>query len=236
MKRAKPRDLDRQRLQQVLLKARSRQSIGDRMDRLSRHFLLQSYKQNPLIGSPDTPEVFTASLDGFDCVTYIETVLALSRSSTPDEFAGWLRKIRYRDGRIEWKHRNHYMTLWLRNNIRIGVVRPIRSKVRRSMKVRTLNLLPGLRPVQTKFGCVPKQSLRGLLPLLQTGDLIFFASTRKNLDVFHCGILVRNDGDLRIRHASRTQNAVVEQDLTDFLQRNRMAGIIVARVAEDRSL
>ena len=104
------------------------------------------------------------------------------------------------------------------------------------MKVRTLNLLPGLRPVQTKFGCVPKQSLRGLLSQLQTGDLIFFASTRKNLDVFHCGILVRNDGDLWIRHASRSQNAVVEQNLTTFLKGNRMAGIIVARVAEDRSL
>src|SRR5262245_48304656 len=123
MKRAQPRDLDRRRLQQLFLNVGSDQSMGDRIDRLSHHFLRHSYRENPLIGSSDTPEVFTASLDGFDCVTYIETVLALSRSSTADEFVHWLRRIRYRDGRIEWQHRNHYMTLWLRNNIRIGVVR-----------------------------------------------------------------------------------------------------------------
>ncbi len=47
------------------------------------------------MGSADSAEVFTASIDRFDCVTYIETVVALARASTVDGFIEWLRKIRY---------------------------------------------------------------------------------------------------------------------------------------------
>jgi hypothetical protein len=60
--------------------------------------------------------VFTAFLDGFDCVTYLETILALTRASNVDDFIEWLRKIRFDQGRIRWERRNHYMTLWIRNN------------------------------------------------------------------------------------------------------------------------
>ena len=48
-------------------------STGSRINVLSHDFVGHSYKPNPLIGSANTPEVFTASLDGFDCVTYLET-------------------------------------------------------------------------------------------------------------------------------------------------------------------
>ena len=48
------------------------------MEALSRYFLGHPYQINPLIGSAGTPEVFTVSLDAFDCVTFVETILALS--------------------------------------------------------------------------------------------------------------------------------------------------------------
>ena len=44
-----------------------------------------------------------------------------------------------------------------------------------------------------------------LEPHLQSGDLIFFVSTRKNLDVFHAGIIVRDGKRVLMRHASRSQ-------------------------------
>ena len=62
---------------------------------------------------------------------------------------------------------------------------------------------------------------------LQTGDLIFFVSTRKNLDTFHAGIIVRDGKKVSMRHASRSQASVVEQELSEFLKANRMAGVIV---------
>ena len=183
-----------------------------------------------MIGSADTAEVFTASLDGFDCVTYIETVVALARASNVDNFTNWLRKIRYEQGRIQWDRRNHYMTLWIRNNIRNGILNPVSMPaVPTISKERVLNVVPGLAPLRTRIECVPKAAMPRLQRHLQTGDLIFFVSTRRNLDTFHAGIIVRDGKKVLLRHASRSQGSVVEQELSDFLKANRMAGVIVAR-------
>lgn len=203
---------------------------GSRVDSFSRHFLGYPYQSNPLIGSADTPEVFTASFLGFDCVTYIETVLALARASSVDDFIRWLRKIRYEEGRIEWARRNHYMTFWIRNNIREGIIRPISMRAVPALsKDRVLDVVPGLAAQRTHIKYAPKPAMPRLAIYLQSGDLIFFVSTRKNLDVFHTGIIVRDGTGIRLRHASRSQGSVVEQELDTFLKSNRMTGVIVVR-------
>ena len=234
MKHAQPRGLSRRRIEQLLSKTKANRSAGSRIDILSRKFLGKTYKPYPLMGSVDTPEVFTASLNGFDCVTYIETILALSRSSTVADFVEWLRKIRYEHGRIQWDRRNHYMTTWIRNNERGGIIRPVRNGVRAVTKERLLDVVPGLVAKRTLLQCVPKSSLPALKAHLQTGDLIFFASTRKNLDVFHCGIIVRDGRRILMRHASRSRGGVVDQNLDEFLKANRMAGVIVVRPSEEK--
>lgn len=228
MKHAQPRSLSRRRVERLLSKTRSKGSAGNRIEVLSRQLLGLPYKTN-LIGSVDIPEVFVASVGEFDCVTYMETVVALARSSKTDEFTEWLRAIRYDNGRVQWEQRNHYMTDWIRNNTRSGILRGISAKVPTIVKKRTLNMVPGLSPKKKRFECVPKLSMKKLKPYLQTGDLIFFASTRKHLDVFHCGILVLDGDRTLLRHAARSRGGVVEQDLVEFLKNNRMAGVIVAR-------
>jgi hypothetical protein len=230
MKRAQPRDLSRRRVQQLLSETKHDRCAGSRIDALSRHFLGHSYKPDPLIGSADTAEVFTASLDGFDCVTYIETILALARSSNVDDFIEWLRKIRYEQGRIQWERRNHYTTVWIRNNVREGIIKPVSvPAVLVRSRVRVLNIVPGLAAQRTRVKCVPKPAVPRLATYLQSGDLIFFVSTRKNLDVFHAGIIVRDGKSMLMRHASRGQGLVVQQELSEFLKANRMAGVIVVR-------
>jgi hypothetical protein len=231
MKRAHPRGLDRRRLRQLLPKGKDDLSIGGRIDILSRRFLGSPYKSNPLIGSPEQAEVFTASLDAFDCVTFIETVLALARASKAGEFSEALRRIRYGRGRIEWQRRNHYMTDWIRNNVREGVIRPISTAAVPAInRERVLNVLPGLAARRVRVKCMPKRAAARASKNLRNGDLIFFASTRRNLDVFHAGIIVREDGARpRMRHASRSEGGVVEQELAEFLRANRMAGVIVMR-------
>ena len=230
MKHAKPRGLDRRRVKQLLSETKNDHSASGRIDVLSRHFLGHSYRPNPLIGSADTSEVFTAALDGFDCVTYIETILALARASNVDDFVEWLRKIRYDRGRIRWERRNHYMTLWIRNNVREGIIRPVSmAAVPIVSRKRVLNVVPGLAAERTHLKCVPKPAVGRLAAHLQSGDLMFFVSTRKNLDVFHAGIIVRDGKSLLMRHASRSRGLVVEQQLSEFLKANRMAGVIVVR-------
>jgi hypothetical protein len=234
MKRAQPRGVSRRRIQHLLSSTRSNPSVGARIELLSREFLGRPYTTAPLIGSAEQPEEFIASLDGFDCVTYVETVLALACASKVDEFSDWLRRIRYESGVVDWKRRNHYMTRWIHNNTRIGAVRRVSMRVPLRKKLRTLGVIPGLPTLPIRFECAPKTSFSRFKRYLKTGDIIFFASIRKYLDVFHCGVLVRENEKLRLRHASRRNNGVVEQDLNEFLKGNRMAGLIVVRPAEGR--
>jgi len=231
MKHAQPRDFSTRRVGQLLSQIKPDRGADARMDVFSRHFLGRPYKPNPLIGSADTAEVFTASLDGFDCVTYIETVLALARASNVDGFTQWLRKIRYEDGRVQWLRRNHYMTLWIRNNLRKGIIKPVSMPaVPTVSRERVLNVVSGLAVRRTRVKCVPKAAVPRLEPYLQNGDLIFFVSTRKDLDVFHAGIISRDGKKVLLRHASRSHGAVVEQESIDFLRANRMVGVIVVRL------
>jgi hypothetical protein len=77
--------------------------------------------------------------------------------------------------------------------------------------------------------CVPKRAVPRLTVYLQTGDLAFFVSTRRYLDIFHAGIIVRDGKSILLRHASRSHGCVVEQQLVEFLKANRMTGVIVVR-------
>jgi len=230
MKQAHPQGLSRRCVEQLLSGTKHDRSAGSRIEVLSRHFLGHPYKANPLIGSAGSAEVFTASIDGFDCVTYIETIVALARASQVEDFLKWLKQIRYEQGRIRWEQRNHYMTAWIRNNIRKGIIRPVSvADVATVSRERVLNMVPGLAAQRTRVTCVPKPELPRLEAHLESGDLIFFVSTRKNLDVFHAGIIVRDKKRLFMRHASRSRGLVVEQELSEFLKANRMAGVIVVR-------
>ena len=227
-----PLGLNRRRAEQTLAKAKQVRSIPSRVETFSGAFLGRPYQPFPLIGSAETPEVFAASLEGFDCVTYLETVLALAQATTVDSFITRLRKIRYEQGRIEWKRRNHYMTGWIRNNLREGLIRRIpTSRLPVVSHERFLDVVPGLPARRATIRSVPKDALPRLAGCLETGDLIFFASTRKNLDFFHAGIIVLDGDRLLMRHASRSQGGVVEQQLSNFLKANRMAGVVVVRPA-----
>ncbi|HJU27771.1 MAG TPA: N-acetylmuramoyl-L-alanine amidase-like domain-containing protein, partial [Candidatus Binataceae bacterium] len=145
MERAQARGLSRSRIARLLSVASDELSIGARISLLSNELLGYPYSPNPLIGSAETAEVFTASLDGFDCVTFIETVLALARSFDIDEFVTALRRIRYDGGCVRWERRNHYMTSWIRNNAREGIVGPIAtSDLPMVVRERVLDVVPGL--------------------------------------------------------------------------------------------
>ena len=94
---------------------------------------------------------------------------------------------------------------------------------------RVLNVVPGLDPKPARLKCVPKPAVPRLERYMQSGDLIFFVTTSKHLDVFHAGIIVRDGKKVFMRHASRTRGFVVEQELSEFLKANRMAGVILVR-------
>ncbi len=227
--RFKPHDFDRKSAERLLRSIQHERPVRRRMDKISRLLLGSAYLVNPLGGGVGSAEVFTVSFSGFDCVTYVETVMAMARASTTSGFLRQLRKIRYREGRIEWTWRNHYMTDWIRENQAAGFLRNItRGSMTRS-RTRRLSSLAGIRPRRRKFRYFLKSSLDQIRALIDDGDLIFFVSTRPNLDTFHVGICFRAHGKVLLRHSARSQGGAVEQLLDDFLGKNSMPGFILAR-------
>ncbi len=233
MKETQPPDLGRRRVRQLRAAANVHRSVAARVEAFSALLLGAPYAAHGLTGSADVPEAFTAAVDRFDCVTYVETVLSLARASTVDGFLDELRQLRYDGGRVEWKRRNHYMTSWIsRNAARADVLRPLSDASAAVLKERRLDAVPGLPARQARFSCVPKGKLKRLELFLRTGDLVFFVSTRADLDVFHCGLLVRSEGQWKLRHASRSNGKVVEEELARFLAANRMSGVVAVRPLE----
>lgn len=224
--------IDRTRLRELFDQADRRGSLGARIDSISRALLGRPYVAHPLIGDVDTPEVFTASLDGFDCVTYVETALALALAGSPAHFAPLLQQIRYDGGAIDWQKRNHYTSDWIRRNSRAGFVQRVDLRSASIVRLRTLNVLPGYPVRRIRLRCTPKRNFWAAREKVQTGDVLMFASTKANLDIFHLGFAVREGDSLRLRHASRSRGRVVEQELAEFLGVNHMAGVIVVRPVE----
>ena len=229
MKTTRPRGLDLRRSRSLLAGAKPHRSVPARVEALSAALHGAPYVAHALVGSATEPEELVARLDGFDCVTYVEIVIALARAAEPAGFVEELRALRYDGGAVEWRKRNHYMTDWVRRNARAGAVRPVAPGPLGKRVEKTLSAVPGLSAKGARFAVVPKGRLRAFLPRLANGDVLLFASTKAGLDVFHCGFVVLAGGSVRLRHASRSAGRVVEEDLARFLAANRMAGVIAAR-------
>ena len=215
-----------------LLAAAGNGPLGRRIERVSGSLVGRPYVVGPLGGGPGRPEPLRVSAAGFDCVTFVETVLALAWARNRREFRRMLRRLRYRAGRIGWTTRNHYMTDWARENEAEGLVVNLTRGKGTVARQRTLSVVAGLPARRTRFRCFPKRQVPRLKERLDSGDVVLFASTRRDLDVFHAGLLVRRRGELRLRHATRARGAVVDEPLSAFLAAQRTSGLIVLRPRE----
>jgi len=224
-----PVGFDKRRVSRALFSLNRAEGFPERLVRISGLFRDRRYAENPLGGGPESPEAFRVSFDEFDCVTYVETVLALSCSKTPARFFRELRHLRYKSGKVDWFRRNHFMTTWLRRNIARGAVADLTRGRQSMLKTRVLSAVPGLPPERVTFRLFPKRRYAKVRSLIRTGDIIMFVSTKKHLDVFHMGMLIRDGVQVLMRHATRSAGQVVEQALTDFMRSNRMTGFILAR-------
>ena len=221
--------LDKRQVARLLQRLNETDSMGARIDQASKLLLGRPYVENPLGGGPHKKEVLRVSFDAFDCVTYMEAVLALAASSNANEFLRELCRLRYGNGNVLWFDRNHYMVDWLASNKTRGSIKDLTQGRDTIARTRTLDVVQGLPPRRVTFRCFPKRRFARTKHRMRTGDLILFVSTKKQLDVFHTGILIRQDDRVLLRHATRSTGKVVEQDLREFLINHRMSGFILAR-------
>jgi len=61
----------------------------------------------------------------FDCTTFVEVVLAISLSKKEGLIIQNLNQIRYKDGKVSYYNRNHFMVSdWIPENIKTGLISP----------------------------------------------------------------------------------------------------------------
>jgi cell wall-associated NlpC family hydrolase len=203
--------------------------LTDRMERISNALLGYPYITGPL-NKFDETEQLIVNLEAFDCVTFVETVLALALCKAPADFQATLKALRYAAEEISWLERNHYATNWVRNNEGKGYLRNITPSHPVCSITREFSALANF-PTQTQsISFLPPEGLPTFSASLQTGDLIFFGTMRENLDFSHEGILIREASELKLRHASRSKACVCEETLSAFLARfGASPGVVVAR-------
>jgi hypothetical protein len=181
-------------------------------------------------GSPRDREPLTLSLSRFDCVTLVESSLALARAARrpgePDwaAFAREVERVRYRGGTREgYLSRLHYFSEWLDDNERRGLVRVLGRELGGEPDARPLRFMsthpdayPALRDAAVRAGVaamekrldghprwvIPTARIAAVQDRIQTGDVLAFATAIDGLDVTHSALAHRGaDGVLHVLHA-----------------------------------
>jgi hypothetical protein len=97
------------------------------------------------------------------------------------------------------------------------------------LKEKVLNLLPGLGPRRARFRYFPKSEFPLVSRWLIDGDLIYLVSTRRNLDAYHIGFIIREGEKLIIRHAREMRGRVLEEPAGVFVRSIRSPGFMINR-------
>jgi hypothetical protein len=208
-------------------------------------------------------ETLIVNSNGVDCITFVEYVLAMSlcpsqeRDMTTAEFRKYLRQIRYRDGEIKgYTSRLHYVSDWINNNIRKGIIEDVTAAYSPFMDTLSLSYMSTHAEYYKQLNRSPEnvskmreyeKSLSGQtihwipkkeIPAkgfswIENGDIIAITTTIPGLDNSHIGIALYKKEELHLLHASSVKGKVVveESPLSGQLDRNKnMSGIRVLRM------
>jgi hypothetical protein len=151
------------------------QKIGDRkittlpidqiLQTVSTELLGATYHEGLLDQAP-TEKLFV-SLTEFDCVLFVETVLAFSRNLRApipfyENFMENILQVRYADGKLDgYCSRLHYFSDWIRNNQVRNIVRDLTSELGGVPLNKTLNFMssnwqkyPKLKNSEANYQCI----------------------------------------------------------------------------------
>jgi hypothetical protein len=207
------------------------------------------YLRDPLGegGGPDPDPRFR--LDAFDCVTFVETAVALGSSRTLGEAARALDDVRYEGAPLLAARHHEVLSQWLPANALRGYVAEATpaiagERARREERVytaegwaalhragRAIVGLPRAREPLGRFGAwvVAPEDLPGVEGRIPDGALVFVVRADdplRSTRITHAGLVVSApDGARRVRHAtsSTRHRKVIEESLASFLAREQAA-------------
>ena len=188
-------------------------------------------------GDPSGVEPLYLSLTRFDCVSLVESCLAVTRVAddagdpTWERFGREMERMRYRDGeRRDYASRLHYFSEWISDGARRGLLRDLGAELGGVEDARPLRFMtehrasyPALanEDVFRKIGemersldveprrMIPSERIPVISDRIETGDVLAFATAIPGLDVTHSAFAYRDaKGVLRVLHAPLSGGAV----------------------------
>ncbi|ALM08348.1 hypothetical protein SB49_11420 [Sediminicola sp. YIK13] len=196
-----------------------------------------------------TTESLVVNLQGLDCTTYVENVMAFGsmlRNYNTDftAYTNALEQIRYENGKLDgYASRLHYFSQWIKDNEKKGLVKDITADIGGIAIDKEINfmgthreLYPFLKNNQNfekirqtekdlngqELCILPQDQIAANEHLIQSGDIIALTTSIKGLDITHTGFATReSDGRIHLLHASTgsMQVEVSELPLVDYLKK-----------------
>lgn len=208
-------------------------------------------------------EGLVVNLRELDCTTLVENCLAMSltKRSSDESFEAFrenLQRIRYRKGVIDgYVSRLHYSSDWIVENEAAGYIRDVTKEI--GGKPLPLDVyymsanpgsykrltnhpedIPAIREVEERINgreyyYIPKGEISRFEDKIRDGDLVYFVTSVKGLDIAHVGIAYRHNGELSFIHASSTAKRVIinPDSLYRYCQNIKSnKGIVVCRLSD----
>jgi hypothetical protein len=234
--------------------------VGDVMAVLGSLFVGTPYVANTL--EERGPEHLVVNFRGLDCVTFVETTLALAscvrfRTPTFEAYKKELQRIRYRAGVIdEYPSRLHYFSDWIDDNGTRGIVENISKGIGGVRYTKEINFMSTHRSAYRQLKSerylrvvkawekkiserehyfIPKEMLASVQDKIHDGDIIAITTSVEGLDIGHTGLAIHYGSELKYLHAPLSKGTVQvsEQSLVDYLMAHKnQTGIMVARPLE----
>lgn len=202
----------------------------------------------------DEKEWLTINVHEFDCMTFVETLYALTRTTLDNryswrDYAQNLENVRYRGGELgDYATRLHYVSDWIVNNSYRGNIREVTASIEGAKEAtKTLNYMttnrskyPQLIDNDEMYEKIKNHEIGYRLHRyyyikkewvfekktkagLRSGDIVAILTKTEGLDVSHMGIIVEDNGTLKLLHASSSAGKVIleKDDLRETLRINR---------------
>lgn len=220
------------------LKAEATLPIGELIVKTALFFRDTPYVASTLDNNQE--EQLVVNLHQFDCTTFVENCIALSRTLKTgnysfSNFCNQLKSIRYRDGEIEdYTSRLHYVTDWIYNNSKRGILEDKTLTLGGIKDTKTIHFMSThtdaykalrndskLRQKianieqqinnRAEYYVLKKEDINKVGNRINNGDIIAFATGIAGLDYSHISIAYHYNGKLTFIHASsRAMKVIIE--------------------------
>lgn len=240
----------------------SESSMEEIMQKVAKHFLGATY-QAGLLENFKKEKLFI-SFKKFDCVLFVETVLAIARNIAINDmgyrtFTKHLQEQRYINGLINgYCSRLHYFSDWINDNQKRKSVKNITAElggIKFDKKLyfmsKNRNLYPKLATDEINYKSIiereneinktilkyiPNNKVKQIYSQLKSGDIISIATNIDGLDVTHTGLIYQTiEGNIDFIHASPAGEVTIARDLQNYVVNVKNSiGIIVTRPVDIR--